>query len=89
MCYNCKSNNCLLSQNGIHCELCASSYILIGGMCYRPVKYDDINCNIIDYKSQICTGCNNEYKLDRNNFCVRDFNVGIKECMQSPLFDVF
>lgn len=86
-CFDCKPDNCIQSQNGFHCDICESSYVPINGICYKPVKYDDVNCNLVDEKGQTCTGCNNDYKLDRNNYCVRDFIV--TECSANRFFDYF
>lgn len=86
-CYNCKPAHCVSSRNGLHCDICQSYYVLVGGMCYKPVKYDDVNCNLMDLQSELCTGCNQNYMLDSNNYCVKNFMVTNSLANNNRYFD--
>lgn len=44
------------------------------------VKADDANCNVYDSRSGLCTGCNNDYVLNRDGHCVRDFYFSVGMC---------
>ena len=88
-CYNCKPDHCISSTNGLHCDICESYYVVVGGMCYKPVKYDDVNCNLMDLQIEMCTGCNQNYMLDRNSYCVKNFMVTNCVGNGSRFFDYF
>lgn len=47
----------------------------IDGICLEPVKQDDVNCNVLAPLSDYCTGCNQDYFLNIDAFCYRNFNL--------------
>lgn len=52
----------------------------MAGICLVPVKLDDVNCNVLAPQSDYCDDCNQEYLLDRNRYCHRDFNLNETNC---------
>lgn len=88
-CYQCKPDHCISSRNGLHCDICEPYYVLVGGMCYKPVKYDDVNCNLMDLQVEMCTGCNQNYMLDRNSYCVKNFMISNCVGNGSRFFDYY
>ena len=39
------------------------------------MKIDDVNCNVKAQLSDYCTGCNQDYVLNTDAFCVKNFNL--------------
>lgn len=61
--------------NPIYCGACQRGFLAIDGICLVPVKIDDVNCNVKAVDSDYCTGCNQDYVLNDDAFCVRNFNL--------------
>lgn len=47
---------------------------------------DDINCNVVAPTSDYCTGCNQDYFLNIDAFCYRDFYFNATTCPVGQMF---
>lgn len=76
-CYRISIDQCNIYRDSIYCAACAQGFVAIDGICLVPVKQDDVNCNVLAPRSDYCTGCNQNYFLNSDAFCQRNFNFTI------------
>lgn len=74
-CYQIRIDKCTINRDAIYCAACERGFVAIDGICLEPVKQDDINCNVKAPRSDYCTGCNQDYFLNIDAFCYRNFNI--------------
>ena len=79
-CYRIQLANCLKSSDGVYCDLCNNAYYSSNGVCVQFVKPDDINCNLLTLDGSRCAGCNQNYVLDSNFICVKNFQLCPTAC---------
>lgn len=68
----------------MYCIACERGFVAIDGICLQTVKLDDINCNVLAPLSDYCTGCNQDYFLNIDAFCYRNFNMTV--CNDTKFF---
>lgn len=76
-CYTIQIDKCTYLRDPVYCQACMRGFVAIDGICLEPVKQDDINCNVKASLSDYCTGCNQDYSLNIDAFCYRDFNLTV------------
>lgn len=86
LCYVIQIDKCTIKRDGIYCSACERGFVAIDGICLEPVKMDDINCNVISPTSDYCTGCNQDYFLNIDAFCYRDFYFNATTCPVGQMF---
>lgn len=74
-CYQIRIDKCTINRDAIYCAACERGFVAIDGICLEPVKNDDVNCNVKAPLSDFCTGCNQDYFLNVDAFCYRNFNL--------------
>lgn len=74
-CYQISIDQCTITTNPLYCSACEQGFLAIDGICLVPVKIDDVNCNVKAPLSDYCTGCNQDYVLNTDAFCVKNFNL--------------
>jgi len=79
-CYTIQLNNCLRSSDGVYCDLCNNTYYSLNGFCVQFVKPDDINCNLLTLDGSRCAGCNQNYVLNSDFICVKNFQLCLTAC---------
>lgn len=79
-CYQVLIDKCTLYRDPIYCNGCERGSVAIDGICLQPVKYDDVNCNVIAPNSDYCTACNQDYFLNRDAFCYRNYDFNSVTC---------
>lgn len=79
-CYKIQLVNCLVSGDGVYCDLCNNTYYSSNGFCVQFVKQDDINCNLLTLDSSRCAGCNQNYVLNSDFICVKNFQLCPTTC---------
>ena len=77
-----------LSNSPIYCEACSQNFVAIKGICLQPPKIDDIHCNLLLVGTDLCDQCNQDYFIDKDGFCHKNFNLNVSECQGLALFDV-
>jgi hypothetical protein len=77
-CYQIQIDQCLSYRDPIYCAACSRNFVATNGICLVPVKIDDIHCNVKAPLSDYCTGCNQNYFLNVDAFCQKDF--GLSTC---------
>ena len=85
-CYVIQIDRCSLYRDAVYCDACERGFVAIDGICLEPVKIDDVNCNVVAPTSDYCTGCNQDYFLNIDAFCYRNFDFNIFTCPRGPMF---